>query len=108
MVASGEVQSLRDREHGPALRARIRPLITGVTVIGGVRTPTNEILTAVLCWAADGKTAWETGRITSNTERNVRWLRERATEKMGACNLIEAVVRALALGLLTQPVDLVA
>jgi branched-chain amino acid transport system permease protein len=32
----------------------VRPLITGVTVIGGVRTPTNEILTAVLCWAAIG------------------------------------------------------
>ena len=32
----------------------VRPLIVGVTVIGGVRTPTNEILTAVLCWAAIG------------------------------------------------------
>ncbi len=30
----------------------VRPLIAGVTVIGGVRTPPNEILTAVLCWAA--------------------------------------------------------
>ena len=32
----------------------VRPLIEGVTVIGGVRTPTNEILTAVRCWAAIG------------------------------------------------------
>ncbi|RYC30603.1 branched-chain amino acid ABC transporter permease [Lichenibacterium minor] len=32
----------------------VRPLISGVTVIGGVRTPTNEILTAALCWAAIG------------------------------------------------------
>jgi branched-chain amino acid transport system permease protein len=32
----------------------VRPLITGVTVLGGVRTPTNEILTALLCWAAIG------------------------------------------------------
>jgi branched-chain amino acid transport system permease protein len=32
----------------------VRPLISGVTAIGGVRTPTNEILTAVLCWAAIG------------------------------------------------------
>lgn len=32
----------------------VRPLIAGVTVMGGVRTPTNEILTAVLCWAAIG------------------------------------------------------
>ncbi len=29
----------------------VRPLIAGVTDIAGVRTPTNEILTAVLCWA---------------------------------------------------------
>ncbi len=32
----------------------VRPLIAGVTEMGGVRTPTNEILTAVLCWAAIG------------------------------------------------------
>ncbi len=32
----------------------VRPLISGVTLIAGVRTPTNEILTAVLCWAAIG------------------------------------------------------
>jgi branched-chain amino acid transport system permease protein len=32
----------------------VRPLIAGVTDIAGVRTPTNEILTAVLCWAAIG------------------------------------------------------
>ena len=32
----------------------VRPLIAVVSVIAGVRTPTNEILTAVLCWAAIG------------------------------------------------------
>lgn len=32
----------------------VRPLIAGVTEIAGVRTPTNEILTAILCWAAIG------------------------------------------------------
>ncbi len=32
----------------------VRPLIAGVTQVAGVRTPTNEILTAVLCWAAIG------------------------------------------------------
>ncbi len=32
----------------------VRPLIEGITVIGGVRTPTNEILTAVLCWTTIG------------------------------------------------------
>ena len=32
----------------------VRPLIAGVTEIAGVRTPTNEILTAVLCWTAIG------------------------------------------------------
>jgi branched-chain amino acid transport system permease protein len=32
----------------------VRPLIAGVVNIGGVRTPANELLTAVLCWAAIG------------------------------------------------------
>ena len=32
----------------------VRPLIAGVTVIAGVRTPTNGILTAVLCWSVIG------------------------------------------------------
>lgn len=32
----------------------VRPLIAGVTEIGGVRTPTNELLTAALCWVAIG------------------------------------------------------
>jgi len=32
----------------------VRPLVAGVSVIAGVRTPTNQLLTAVLCWAAIG------------------------------------------------------
>ena len=32
----------------------VRPLIEGVVVLGGVRTPWNEVVTAVLCWAAIG------------------------------------------------------
>ena len=32
----------------------VRPLIAGVSVIAGVRTPTNQLLTAALCWAAIG------------------------------------------------------
>jgi branched-chain amino acid transport system permease protein len=32
----------------------MRPLITGVTSIGGVRTPTNEIMISVLCWGVIG------------------------------------------------------
>ena len=32
----------------------VRPLIAGVTVLAGVRTPTNEYLTAILCWGAIG------------------------------------------------------
>src|ERR1700692_2063660 len=32
----------------------VRPLITGVTQIGGVRTPTNELLIAVICWTVIG------------------------------------------------------
>ena len=32
----------------------VRPLVDGVMVLGGVRTPWNEVLTAVLCWTAIG------------------------------------------------------
>jgi branched-chain amino acid transport system permease protein len=32
----------------------MRPLITGVTSIDGVRTPTNEIMIAVICWVVIG------------------------------------------------------
>lgn len=32
----------------------VRPLIEGITIIGGVRTPTNYIITAVLCWTTIG------------------------------------------------------
>jgi branched-chain amino acid transport system permease protein len=32
----------------------MRPLITGVTPIAGVRTPTNEIMIAVICWMVIG------------------------------------------------------
>lgn len=32
----------------------MRPLISGVAVIGGVRTPFNEIMIAVLCWIVIG------------------------------------------------------
>ena len=32
----------------------MRPLIVGVTSIGGVRTPTNEIMIAVICWIVIG------------------------------------------------------
>ena len=32
----------------------VRPLIEGVTLIGGVRTPTNELLIAAICWTVIG------------------------------------------------------
>ncbi|RKK05033.1 branched-chain amino acid ABC transporter permease [Pseudoroseomonas wenyumeiae] len=32
----------------------VRPLIEGVTVLGGVRTPTNEYLIAAICWLTIG------------------------------------------------------
>jgi branched-chain amino acid transport system permease protein len=32
----------------------VRPLIEGVTAIGGVRTPTNELLIAAICWITIG------------------------------------------------------
>lgn len=72
-----------------------------------IKMTLNDIERQVLVWAADGKTAWDTGKLTGQSERTVRWYRDRAMDKLGAKNLTEAVARAVALGLLTRPAELV-
>jgi LuxR family quorum sensing-dependent transcriptional regulator len=52
----------------------------------------------VLCWAARGKTAWETGRILGLSERNVRWHLEEAQRKLRTKNKTATVAAALVNG----------
>jgi LuxR family quorum-sensing system transcriptional regulator SolR len=54
----------------------------------------------VLKWTADGKTAWEVGKILSITERTAIFHLNNVVQKLGAANKTQAVVRALALRLL--------
>jgi DNA-binding CsgD family transcriptional regulator len=53
-----------------------------------------------LIWSADGKTAWEIGRILSIAERTVVFHVNNAIQKLGATNKTQAIVRAVALNLL--------
>lgn len=53
-----------------------------------------------LRWAADGKTAWEIGQILSISERTAVFHLRNATKKLQAINKTQAVVRAIAFGLI--------
>lgn len=50
-------------------------------------------------WSADGKTAWEIGRILNITERTVVFHVNNVIQKLGAANKTQAIVRAVALRL---------
>lgn len=52
-----------------------------------------------LKWAADGKTAWEIGRILGVAERTAVFHLNNVIQKLGASNKSQAIVRAVALKL---------
>jgi DNA-binding CsgD family transcriptional regulator len=52
-----------------------------------------------LKWAADGKTAWEIGRILGVAERTAVFHLNNVIQKLGASNKSQAIVRAVALRL---------
>ncbi len=54
-----------------------------------------------LRWTADGKTAWETSRILGIAERTAVFHMNNVIQKLGATNKTQAVVRAMALNLLS-------
>lgn len=56
----------------------------------------------VLCWTAEGKTAYEIGRILSISERTVNFHVNNVMAKLDVTNKLQAVVRAITTGLL-QP-----
>jgi DNA-binding CsgD family transcriptional regulator len=51
-------------------------------------------------WTADGKTAWEIGRILSISERTAVFHLNNVIQKTGAANKSQAIVRAIALRLI--------
>ncbi|MEO7065482.1 MAG: autoinducer binding domain-containing protein [Rhodanobacter sp.] len=56
----------------------------------------------VLCWTAEGKTAYEIGRILSISERTVNFHINNVMAKLAVANKLQAVVKAIMTGLL-QP-----
>ncbi len=56
--------------------------------------------TECLRWTAEGKTAWEVGRILQISERTANWHLQAASHKLGCANKIQAVVKAIRIGLL--------
>ncbi len=53
-----------------------------------------------LRWSAEGKTSWEIARILALSERTIVFHLSNAVQKLGAVNRRQAVVRAIALGLI--------
>jgi LuxR family quorum-sensing system transcriptional regulator SolR len=53
----------------------------------------------VLCWSGEGKTAYEVGIILSITERTVNFHIRNVLGKLSATNKIQALVKAIAMGL---------
>lgn len=53
-----------------------------------------------LLWTMDGKTAWELGAILGISEQTAARHLNNATQKLGCVNKLQAVVRALRLGLI--------
>ncbi|AOK31713.1 LuxR family transcriptional regulator [Burkholderia singularis] len=57
----------------------------------------------VLCWTGEGKTACEIGQILSISERTVNFHVNNILDKLGATNKVQAVVKAISMGLMDAP-----
>ncbi len=64
----------------------------------------NAVLTTrereVLCWTGEGKTAYEIGQILRISERTVNFHVNNVLLKLAATNKVQAVVKAIATGLI--------
>ncbi|HEV3105763.1 MAG TPA: autoinducer binding domain-containing protein [Trinickia sp.] len=57
----------------------------------------------VLCWTGEGKTSFEIGQILKISERTVNFHVNNVLLKLNATNKVQAVVKAIALGLIASP-----
>lgn len=57
----------------------------------------------VLCWTGEGKTACEIGQILNISERTVNFHVNNVLLKLNATNKVQAVVKAIAVGLIASP-----
>lgn len=65
----------------------------------GATPPLSMRELEVLRWTADGKTAWEVGRILGISEQTATRHAYRAAQKLGCVSKMQAVAKALRLGL---------
>jgi LuxR family transcriptional activator of bioluminescence operon len=56
--------------------------------------------TDILSWLAHGKTAWEIGTILHISRRTVEWHTRNAAKKLNAVNALQAVAKAIKIGLI--------
>jgi LuxR family quorum-sensing system transcriptional regulator SolR len=56
----------------------------------------------VLCWTSEGKTSYEIGRIPNIAERTVNFHINNVLLKLNSTNKVQAVVKAMAMGLLNS------
>ena len=54
----------------------------------------------ILKWASKGKTAWEIARIVGESERTIKFRRDRLIRKLGAVNMVQAAVMACGMGII--------
>lgn len=80
-----------------AQEAAMLLLLPSVLEAPAVRLSTREL--EVLKWAAEGKTAWEVGQILGISDQTVTRHITTAMHKLGCVNKVQAVARALRLGL---------
>jgi LuxR family quorum-sensing system transcriptional regulator SolR len=57
----------------------------------------------VLCWTGEGKTSCEIGQILNISERTVNFHVNNVLAKLSATNKVQAVVKAIAMGLVDSP-----
>jgi DNA-binding CsgD family transcriptional regulator len=84
--------------------AAYRRITQGNAIVTDRSSFDERVLTArereVLKWGADGKTAWETGRILSISESAVRKHMESVIAKLGSANKQHAIATALRTGVI--------
>lgn len=68
--------------------------------IAGIDAKLSPLDHIILRWSADGKTVWEISQIVNKSERNISDRRNKLLKKLGASNIVQAVITAYALGIM--------
>jgi LuxR family quorum sensing-dependent transcriptional regulator len=89
--------SRKDPEEVAALLVEVQRQLNGAYI---KNVPLTKRETDILSWLAQGKTAWEIGRILHISRRTVEWHTRNAAKKLEAVNALQAVAKAIKIGLI--------